>query len=42
MSTVMNEGVKMHCKSVMTNVFTLVCIILELIKAIEKPKCSLQ
>ena len=36
MSKVMNEGVRMHCKSVMANLFTLVGLLVETSTAIQK------
>ena len=36
MSTVMNEGVEIHCKLVMTQVFTV--LLVEIVTAISKPK----
>ena len=42
MSTVMNEGVKICCKSVTTQVFTVVGLLVELCTAIAKPKGSLE
>ena len=42
MSTEMNNGVKIHCKAVMTQVFTVVGLIIELGKEFEKPKGSLE
>ena len=41
MSTVMNEGVDIHCKAVTTQLFTLVGLLVELGTAIEKSKGSL-
>ena len=38
MSTLMNKGVNMHCKTVMTNFFTVVVLLVEIITAIKKPK----
>ena len=38
MSMVMNEGVEIHFKAVMIQVFTVVGLIVELGTAIEKPK----
>ena len=38
MSTVMNEGVKMRCKAVTANLFTVVGLLVEISTAIEKPK----
>ena len=37
MSTVMNEGVEIRCKAVMTQVFTVVGLLVELGTAIAKP-----
>ena len=42
MLTAMNEGVKMRCKSVMTNFFTIVGLLVEPGAAIAKPKSSLE
>ena len=42
MSTVMNEGVKIVCKSVMTQVFTVVGLLVELGTYIAKSKGSLE
>ena len=41
MSTVMNEGVNMSFKAVTTQVFTVLELLVELSKTIEKPKISL-
>ena len=41
MSTVINEGVEIHCKAVINQVFTVVGLIVELGTAIEKSKGSL-
>ena len=38
MTMVMNNGVKMRCKSVTANVFTLVGLLVEPKQAISKPK----
>ena len=35
---VMNQGVKIHCKSVTTQVFSVLVLLVELAAAIEKPK----
>ena len=42
MSTVMDEGVQMCCKSVTSNLFTVVCLLVEPITSIEKPKGYLE
>ena len=42
MSTVINKRVKIHCKAVTTQVFTLVGLLVELGTAIEKSKGSLE
>ena len=42
MSTLMNEGVDIRCKLVTTQVFTVVGLLVELGKAIAKPKCSIE
>ena len=38
MSMVMNEGVKIHCRSITTQVFTVVGLLVEIDKSIEKSK----
>ena len=42
MSTVMNEGVEIHCKAVTTQVFTVVGLLVELGTAVAKSKGSLE
>ena len=42
MSTVIDEGVKMRCKAVMSNCFTLVGLLVEPSTDIAKPKDSLE
>ena len=42
MSTVMNEGFKISCKAVMTQLFTVLGILVELSKTIAKPKGYLE
>ena len=41
-STVMNKGVKMCCKSVMANLYTVVSLLAEPITSITKPKGYLE
>ena len=38
MSTLMNEGVNMYCKTVMTNFFKVVFLLVKISTAIKKPK----
>ena len=42
MLTVMNEGVNINCKSFMSQVITVVGLIVEIGKSIEKPKVYLE
>ena len=40
MSMDMNKEVMMHCKTIMANLLTIVCLIVEPITTLEKPKAS--